>query len=66
MSYVAPVKDMLFCLKELAGLESVAAMPGLEDSGLATAQAVLEECANFTPFVVAPLHADAVPPGMME
>jgi len=28
MSYVAPVKDMLFCMKELAGLEAIAAMPG--------------------------------------
>ena len=27
MSYVAPVKDMLFCMKELAGLEAIAAMP---------------------------------------
>ena len=25
MSYLAPVKDMLFCMKELAGLEGVAA-----------------------------------------
>ena len=58
MSYVAPVKDMLFCMKELAGLESVAAMPGFEDAGLETAQAVLAECANFTQGVVAPLNVE--------
>src|SRR3954453_17158278 len=58
MSYLAPLKDMLFCMKELAGLESVAAMPGFEDAGLETAQAVLEECANFTQGVVAPLNVE--------
>ncbi|HUP05932.1 MAG TPA: acyl-CoA dehydrogenase [Caldimonas sp.] len=58
MSYVAPVKDMLFCMKELAGLEEVAQLPGFEDAGLETAQAVLEECANFNQGVVAPLNAE--------
>ena len=58
MSYVAPVKDMLFCMKELAGLEHVAALPGFEDAGLETAQAVLDECANFTQGVVAPLNVE--------
>src|SRR6188768_1241647 len=58
MSYVAPVKDMLFCMKELAGLEAVAAMPGFEDAGLDTAEAVLEECANFNQGVVAPLNVE--------
>ena len=58
MSYIAPVKDMLFCMKELAGLEAIAAMPGFEDAGLDTAEAVLEECANFNQGVVAPLNVD--------
>ena len=58
MSYVAPVKDMLFCMKELAGLEAIAAMPGFEDAGLDTAEAVLEECANFNQGVVAPLNVE--------
>ena len=58
MSYVAPVKDMLFCMKELAGLEAIAAMPGFEDAGLDTAEAVLEECANFNQGVLAPLNAE--------
>ena len=48
MSYVAPVKDMLFCMKELADLEAIARLPGLEEAGLDTAQAVLEECARFS------------------
>ncbi len=56
MSYVAPIKDMLFCMKELAGLEEVARMPGFEDAGLDTAQAVLEECAKLNEGVIAPLN----------
>ena len=58
MSYVAPVKDMLFCMKELAGLDAVAALPGYEDAGLDTAQAVLEECAKFNEGVLAPLNVE--------
>ena len=56
MTYRAPIKDMLFCMKELAGLEQVALLPGFEDAGLETAQAVLEECAKFNEGVVAPLN----------
>jgi len=58
MSYRAPIKDMLFCMKELAGLEQVAQLPGFEDAGLETAQAVLEECAKFNEGVVAPLNVE--------
>jgi 3-(methylthio)propanoyl-CoA dehydrogenase len=56
VSYRAPVKDMLFNLKELAGLEAVAALPGFEEAGIDTAQAVLEESARFTESVLAPLN----------
>src|SRR5262245_17378913 len=55
MSYRAPMADMLFVMKELAGLEAVAKLPGFEEAGLDTAQAVLEECARFNEQVVAPL-----------
>jgi len=55
MSYRAPVTDMLFVMKELAGLEAVARLPGFEEAGLDTAQAVLAECARFNENVVAPL-----------
>ncbi|MDM0118067.1 acyl-CoA dehydrogenase [Variovorax sp. J22R133] len=57
MSYQAPVKDMLFCMTELADIERIAALPGFEDAGIDTAQAVLEECARFAEGVVAPLNA---------
>ncbi|MBK6473057.1 MAG: acyl-CoA dehydrogenase [Betaproteobacteria bacterium] len=56
MSYRAPVKDMLFVMKELAGIDAVATLPGYEDAGYDTAAAVLEECAKFNEGVVAPLN----------
>ena len=56
MTYRAPINDMLFCMKELANLEEVAKLPGFEDAGIETAQAVLEECAKFNEGVVAPLN----------
>ena len=56
MTYVAPVKDMLFAMEHLAGIDQVAQIPGFEDAGLETAQAVLEECARFNQEVVAPLN----------
>jgi 3-(methylthio)propanoyl-CoA dehydrogenase len=56
MSFVAPVKDMLFNIKHLAGIDQIAAIPGFEDAGFDTAQAVLEECAKFNEAVLAPLN----------
>ncbi len=58
MSYVAPVKDMLFAIEHLAGIAQVSELPGFEEAGLDTAQAVLEECARFTEGVVAPLNVE--------
>jgi butyryl-CoA dehydrogenase len=57
MSYVAPLKDMLFVLNELAGLKEVSALPGCEDATPETVEAVLEENAKFCSEVVAPLNA---------
>ncbi|MGA8392077.1 MAG: acyl-CoA dehydrogenase [Burkholderiaceae bacterium] len=56
MSYIAPVKDMLFNIEHLARIDQVAQIPGFEDAGLETAQAVLEECAKFNEGVIAPLN----------
>ena len=56
MSYTAPLKDMLFNMEHLARIDEVAKIPGFEDAGLETAQAVLEECARFNEGVVAPLN----------
>ncbi|WP_230942450.1 acyl-CoA dehydrogenase, partial [Burkholderia stagnalis] len=54
----APVKDMLFVLKELAGIDAVAQLPGFEDAGFDTAQAVLDESAKFCGEVLAPLNVE--------
>ncbi len=59
MSYQAPVKDMLFNIEHLARIGQVAQLPGFEEAGLETAQAVLEECARFNEQVVAPLNFEA-------
>ena len=56
MTYTAPVKDMLFNMEHLAGLEQIAQIPGFEDAGVETAQAVLEECAKLSEGVIAPLN----------
>jgi len=56
MSYVAPLKDMMFVMNELAGLDKVSALPGFEDATPETVEAVLEENAKFCGEVVAPLN----------
>ena len=56
MTYRAPVKDMLFAMKALAGIDELSRLPAFEDAGYDTAQAVLEECAKFNEDVVAPLN----------
>jgi alkylation response protein AidB-like acyl-CoA dehydrogenase len=58
MSYTAPLKDMLFDIRHLAGIDEIAKMPGFEEAGFETAQAVLEECAKFNEGVVAPLNVE--------
>ena len=56
MTYKAPVKDMLFNMKHLAQIDQIAQLPGMEDAGFDTAQAVLEEAAKFTENVLSPLN----------
>ena len=56
MSYIAPIRDMLFDIEHLANIAQVAQLPGLEEAGFETAQAVLEECARFNQDVIAPLN----------
>ncbi|HYF41567.1 MAG TPA: acyl-CoA dehydrogenase family protein, partial [Ramlibacter sp.] len=58
MSYRAPLKDMLFDIRHLAGIDEIAKIPGFEEAGFDTAQAVLEECAKFNEGVIAPLNVE--------
>jgi acyl-CoA dehydrogenase len=58
MPYVAPVKDMLFAMNQLAGLSDVVAYPQYAKAGadVDLAPAILEEAAKFNQDVVAPLN----------
>jgi alkylation response protein AidB-like acyl-CoA dehydrogenase len=54
--YVAPLKDMQFVLKELAGLDEVAKLPGCEDASADLVDQILEESGKFCAEVLAPLN----------
>lgn len=58
MSYTAPIRDMMFDLEHLAGLESISRLPGFEDATPDTAAAVLEECGKFNRDEIAPLNRE--------
>jgi alkylation response protein AidB-like acyl-CoA dehydrogenase len=49
---------MLFNIRHLADIEQIATIPGFEDAGFDTAQAVLEEAAKFNEGVLSPLNWD--------
>ena len=55
-SYSAPLKEMRFVMKDLAGLEEVCALPGHDDIDVDTIDAVIEEGAKFAAEVLAPLN----------
>jgi 3-(methylthio)propanoyl-CoA dehydrogenase len=54
--YKAPIQDMLFVLKELAGLDAVAKLPGYEEVSEDLVQQILEESGKFSSAVLAPLN----------
>ena len=56
MSYVAPVKDMKFVMRELAGLNSINQLPGCTDATEETVDAILLENARFCSEVLCPLN----------
>jgi alkylation response protein AidB-like acyl-CoA dehydrogenase len=55
-AYSPPLKDMKFVLKELAGLEAVAKLPGFEEATPDTVEAILEEAAKFASEVLDPIN----------
>ncbi len=55
-NYNAPIRDMQFVLKELAGLDEVAALPGCEEASEDLVDAILEEAGKFANGVLAPLN----------
>jgi acyl-CoA dehydrogenase len=56
-AYRAPLQDMQFVLKELAGLDQVGKLPGFEEATSDTVAAVLEEASRFATEVLDPLNA---------
>ena len=54
--YLAPLKDMQFVLKELAGLDEVAKLPGCEDVSAELVDQILEESGKFCTEVLSPLN----------
>ncbi|GLT23684.1 acyl-CoA dehydrogenase [Zoogloea oryzae] len=56
-TYIAPVKDMLFNMNELAGLEEITGLPGNEEVSIDLVEAILDEAGKFASEVVDPLNA---------
>jgi alkylation response protein AidB-like acyl-CoA dehydrogenase len=55
-AYQAPLRDLLFNIKEIADLDSVTKLPGYEEAG-DVVEAILEEAGNFAANVLDPLNA---------
>ena len=55
--YKAPVEDMRFVMREVAGLANIGALPGYEDASEDVIDAALEEAAKFAGGVLAPLNS---------
>jgi alkylation response protein AidB-like acyl-CoA dehydrogenase len=54
--YAAPLADMRFALREIAGLEEIATLPGYEQASADLVDAVLEEAGKLAGGVLAPLN----------
>jgi alkylation response protein AidB-like acyl-CoA dehydrogenase len=54
--YEAPVEDLLFTMREVAGLHDVLALPAFDMCDEALVQAVLEQAARFASDALAPLN----------
>ena len=57
-TYTAPLKDMQFAIKELAGLSEVSALPGYGEVNAELVDAVLGEAAKFAQEVLDPLNRE--------
>jgi acyl-CoA dehydrogenase len=55
--YAAPLRDMHFILRELAGQDTVAALPGFEEASPDVVEAILDEAGKFAAGVLAPINA---------
>ncbi|MBI2312178.1 MAG: acyl-CoA dehydrogenase [Betaproteobacteria bacterium] len=56
-TYIAPVRDMMFVLNELADLQEVGALPGCEEVNPELVESILDEAGKFASEIIAPLNA---------
>ena len=54
--YHGPVREMLFVIRELAGLDRIARLPGCEEATPDLAEAILEQAAQLAGGVIAPTN----------
>ncbi|MCL4779801.1 MAG: acyl-CoA dehydrogenase C-terminal domain-containing protein [Gammaproteobacteria bacterium] len=54
--YHGPVREMLFVIRELAGLDRVACLPGCEEATPDLVEAILEQAAQLASDVIAPTN----------
>ncbi len=56
-TYIAPVRDMMFAMNELAGLNEIGTLPGYEEASPDLVEAILDEAGKFATEVLAPINA---------
>jgi len=56
-TYTAPIRDMRFVMRELAGLDRIAQLPGCEEADQDVVDAILDEANKFASNILAPLNA---------
>ncbi|WP_374546414.1 acyl-CoA dehydrogenase family protein, partial [Rhodoblastus sp.] len=61
-AYQAPIRDMIFAMKEIGGFERIAALPGSEEVSEDLVEAIFEEARKFAGDVLSPLNQ----PGDMQ
>ena len=64
--YKAPVKDMQFALRQAAGIQQLASIPGFEEASEDMVAAILEEAAKLATDVIAPLNASGDQQGLQQ
>ena len=55
-TYTAPLRDMQFVLKEIAGLDEICALPGNEECSVELVESILEEASKFATGVLDPIN----------
>ncbi|HYR26148.1 MAG TPA: acyl-CoA dehydrogenase [Aquabacterium sp.] len=55
-TYNAPIRDMLFTMQEVAGLDGICAQPGFEETTPDLVEAILDEAGRFANGVLDPLN----------